>query len=65
MAGFGPPQAAARFGQFLLDIGNPAHAGDEYDLEGEVGFRGVAPGSAELTVLLPGALGWQPHHGLQ
>jgi hypothetical protein len=54
----------ARFGQFLLDIGNPAHPGDEYNLEGEAGSRGVAPSSAELTVWLPGSLGWQPGHGL-
>jgi hypothetical protein len=54
----------ARFGQFLLDIGNPAHPGDEYNLEGEAGSRGVAPLSAELTVWLPGSLGWQPGHGL-
>lgn len=65
VVGFGPPQATARFGQFLMDIGNPVAAGDEYDLEGEVGFRGVAPGSAELKVLLPGALGWQPDYGLE
>jgi hypothetical protein len=64
VVGFGTPQGVARFGQFLLDIGNPAHPGDEYNLEGEAGSRGVAPSSAELTVWLPGSLGWQPGHGL-
>jgi hypothetical protein len=64
VVGFGTPHAVARFGQFLLDIGNPEHSGDEYHLEGEAGFRGVAPMSAELSVWLPGSFGWQPDHGL-
>lgn len=64
VAGFGTQQGTARFGQFLLDIGDPHGAGDEYELEGEPGFRAVAPLSAELTVWLPGSLGWQPSYGL-
>src|SRR5258708_13162632 len=29
-------------------------------LEGEFGYRGVAPGSAEVVLRLPGSLGWDP-----
>jgi hypothetical protein len=64
VAGFGTQQGMARFGQFLLDIGDPHAAGDEYELEGEPGFRGVAPLSAELNIWLPGSLGWEPGYGL-
>jgi hypothetical protein len=64
VVGFGTQHGIARFGQFLLDIGDPHGAGDEYELEGEPGFRGVAPLSAELSVWLPGSLGWEPGYGL-
>jgi hypothetical protein len=63
VVGFGTLQGIARFGQFLIDIGNPV-TGDEYDLEGEVGFRGVAPLSAELKISLPGSFGWEPRFNL-
>jgi hypothetical protein len=62
--GFGSTEGTARFGQLLLDIGSPADTGDEYCLEGEAGFRGVAPLSAELTVWLPGSVAWNPGHHL-
>jgi hypothetical protein len=64
VVGFGNLHGIARFGQFLLDIGEPFHGGDEYHLEGEAGFRGVAPMSAELTIWLPGSIGWEPDRGL-
>jgi hypothetical protein len=64
VVGFGTAQAVARFGQFLLDIGDPGHIGDEYHLEGEAGVRGVAPMSAELSLWLPGSFGWEPDHRL-
>jgi hypothetical protein len=47
-----------------ITAGDPARAQDEYRLEGEAGFRGVAPLSAELSVWLPGSLGWEPSYGL-
>jgi hypothetical protein len=64
VVGFGSQEGVARFGQFLLDVGNPAHPGDEYRLEGEAGVRGVAPMSAELCLWLPGSSGWEPSQGL-
>jgi hypothetical protein len=64
VVGFGTPQGTARFGQFLIDIGSPVTERDEYDLEGEAGFRGVAPLSAELKVSLPGSFGWEPRYNL-
>jgi hypothetical protein len=64
VTGFGTQQGTARFGQFLLDIGDPSATGDEYELEGEPGFRAVAPLSAELTIWLPGSLGWEPGYDL-
>jgi hypothetical protein len=64
VVGFGSQQGIARFGQLLLDIGDPGSR-DEYDLECEVGgFRGVASGSAELKICLPGSFGWEPSYGL-
>jgi hypothetical protein len=64
VVGFGTVPGIARFGQFLLDIGDPAGTGDEYHLEGEAGFRGVAPMSAELSVWLPGSIGWHQERDL-
>lgn len=64
VVGFGTLHGTARFGQFLLDIGNPTDAGQEYHLEGEAGFRSVAPLSTELAVWLPGSIGWEPNHSL-
>lgn len=64
VVGFGTLRGIARFGQFLVDIGNPVAGGDEYELEGEAGFRGVAPLSAELKIWLPGSWGWEPKYDL-
>ncbi len=64
VVGFGTPQGIARFGQFLVDIGNPVTGGDEFELEGEAGFRGVAPVSPELKIRLPGSFGWEPGYEL-
>jgi hypothetical protein len=54
----------AWFGRFLADISDPVAGRDEYELEGEAGFRGVAPLSAELKVWLPGSCGWEPSYDL-
>ena len=64
VVGFGTQEGVARFGQFLLDVGNPTHDGEVYRLEGEAGVRGVAPMSAELNLWLPGSYGWNSSHGL-
>jgi hypothetical protein len=64
VVGFGTQEGVARLGQLLLDVGNPADIGDEYHLECEAGIRGVAPLSAELSLWLPGSVGWDPNHAL-
>lgn len=47
-----------RFAELLLNAGCSWNPVREYELEGEAGFRGVAPMSAELRILLPGSDGW-------
>jgi hypothetical protein len=42
----------------FLDAGRPEAGVPEFDLESELGNGGVAPGSAELKVFLPGSVGW-------
>jgi hypothetical protein len=48
----------------LLDISRPDCPVKEVELEGELGFRGVAPGSAEVRLWLPGSFGWMPEYEL-
>ncbi|WP_205877140.1 hypothetical protein [Mycobacterium camsae] len=64
VVGFGSQDGIARFGQLLLNVAHPAHEGVEYCLEGEAGFRGVAPQSAELQLWLPGSFDWHSEYGL-
>lgn len=45
-------------GGLLLDAGRAEAKLDEYHLEGECGFRGAGPGSAEVSLWLPGSDGW-------
>jgi hypothetical protein len=47
-----------RFAELLLDAGCSWNPIREYELEGDAGFRGVAPMSAELRIFLPGSFGW-------
>jgi len=47
-----------RFAELLLNAGCSWNTVREYQLEGDAGFRGVAPMSAELRVFLPGSFGW-------
>ncbi len=47
-----------RFAELLLNLGRPQCLEDEIALEGEWGFRGVAPASLDLTLWLPGSLGY-------
>jgi hypothetical protein len=56
--GFGHFEAACRFAELLLNAGLPHSETDEIALEGERGFRGVAPGSAEIRIWLPGSIGY-------
>lgn len=58
--GFGSRVGAARFAELLLNAGNPENPDDEYQLEGDGGFRGVAPNSALIRLWLPGSIGWGP-----
>lgn len=65
VVGFGRTEGTARIAALLLDIGNPLCAPDEFQLEGEWGFRGVAPLSAEVSFWLPGSIGWMDEYGLE
>lgn len=62
--GFGTTEATARLAQLLLDVSRPDCPVNEVQLEGELGFRGVAPGSAEVRLWLPGSFGWMPEYKL-
>ncbi len=53
-AGFGTVEGNALLGELLLNLGLPYSDTDEVALEGELGARGVAPGSAEMRFFLPG-----------
>ena len=49
----------ARYGELLLNAGRPEAQCAEFNLEGEAGgFRGVAPGGAEVRLWLPGSIVW-------
>lgn len=49
----------ALFAELLLNAGQPENPVDEYELEGEGGFRGVGVWSAEVRLFLPGhELAW-------
>jgi hypothetical protein len=50
-----------RLAELLLNAGCSWNQVREYELEGEAGFRGVAPMSAELRLLLPGSDHWRAH----
>ena len=47
-----------RLAELLLNAGCRGNSVREYELEGEAGFLGVAPMSAELRIWLPGSFGW-------
>jgi hypothetical protein len=54
--GFGTDEGHVNFAELLLDASMPWNERDEFALEGECGFRGVGPGSAEIDIYLPGHL---------
>ena len=56
--GFGGLRGTILLAEFLLNVSGKEARDVEYSLEGEMGVRGVAPGSMELRFFLPGALGW-------
>ncbi len=56
--GFGTPKGASRFAELLLNIGLPDTTRDEFHLEAYPGFRSVNPLSAEISLWLPGSIGW-------
>src|SRR5207248_6621048 len=47
-----------RFAELLLNAGCSWNPVRDYSLEGDAGYRGVAPMSAELRIFLPGSDGW-------
>ncbi len=51
-------EGMGRLVEFLLNISDPRNEGVEFDLEGEDGFRGVAPASPEVRFGLPGSIWW-------
>ena len=56
--GFGNDVAIIRLASLLLNLGQSVSADAEVDLEGELGYRGVAPGSVEVQLVLPGTFRW-------
>lgn len=50
-----------RLAELLLNAGCSWNTVREFQLEGEAGFRGVAPLSAELRIALPGSDLWIAH----
>lgn len=54
----------ARLAELLLNAGCSWTSRSEYDLEGDPGFRGVAPMSAEVRIWLSGSDGWRPEFEL-
>jgi hypothetical protein len=50
-----------RLAELLLNAGCSWNDVREYELEGDAGFRGVAPTSAELHIILPGSVPWVSH----
>ncbi len=60
LVGFGNDVGSARLAELLLNAGLDNNPRDEYQLEGEPGFRGVGVASSELQIWLPGSLGYDP-----
>lgn len=57
---FGNDAGSMLFAELLLNVGQAGNTVDEYELEGEAGFRGVGVCSAEVRLYLPGnELAWE------
>jgi hypothetical protein len=50
------------FAELLLNLSLPRNEQEEFQLEGEIGVRGVGIGSAEARLFLPGHLAWTKEH---
>ena len=61
-----PDTGTARLAELLLNAGCSWNPVREYQLEGDAGFRSLAPMSAELRIFLPGSDAWwfQPEDDL-
>jgi hypothetical protein len=59
LIGFGTNVGSARFIELLLNASRSSSLVEEVELEGEEGFRGVAPFSCEVRLWLPGSFGWK------
>lgn len=53
-----PDYSTLRLAELLLNAGCSWNQVREYALEGDAGYRGVGPMSAELRIFLPGSDGW-------
>jgi hypothetical protein len=62
--GFGNDEGSVRLAELLLNASTPQNQVDQYDLEGEAGFRGVGELSAGVTLFLPGSPGWDSERWL-
>jgi hypothetical protein len=51
-------EGTVRLAELLLNAGCSWNLVRDFELEGDAGFRGVAPLSAELRIVLPGSLLW-------
>jgi hypothetical protein len=51
-------EGTLRLAELLLNAGCSWNPVRDYALEGDAGYRGVAPMSAELRIFLPGSDGW-------
>jgi len=59
---FGTDAGMVLFAELLLNLSLPNNKQDEFELEGESGFRGVGISSAEVKLFLPGNLAWTEEH---
>ena len=59
--GFGSMEGTCRLAELFMNASRPSNKQLEFALECEVGIRGVGPGSAEMSIHLPGSLGNLDH----
>ncbi len=59
---FGNDAGMVLFAELLLNAALPQNEENEYQLEGEGGFRGVGINSSEVTLFLPGHIFWFNEH---
>jgi hypothetical protein len=59
---FGSDAGMVLFAELLLNLSLQHNEQDEFELEGESGFRGVGISSAEVRLFLPNSLFWTEEH---